>query len=59
MLTREDLPKRNFVRPSDEAVKINTGTVDAWFHLWALPASLYLGWLRNLHREARRAARSV
>jgi hypothetical protein len=31
--------------------------IDAWFHMLALPASLYLGAIRNAHQDARAAAR--
>ena len=27
--------------------------IDAWFHMWTIPAQAYLYWLRELHRHAR------
>jgi hypothetical protein len=31
--------------------------IDAWFHMLALPASLYLAAIRHQHQDARRLAR--
>jgi hypothetical protein len=42
---------------SFERAKINVAFVDAWFQAFAILPSLYLGWLRNLHQDARTEAR--
>ena len=52
MLTREDLPERLTYKSHSQASRT---ALDAWFTAWALPASLYLGWIRSLHGAARRA----
>jgi hypothetical protein len=59
MLTREDLPKlpeRPFQprKTATQALLTPSAAVDAYFSLLALPASLWLGWIRNAHHAARR-----
>lgn len=40
-------------RPADSCNLTNRHVVDAWFHAWTVPASLWLRWVAELHNAAR------
>ena len=58
MLTSTDLPQRPFRpgKPAQDARLTPAAMVDAYFHLLALPASLWLAAVTRAHADLRRAA---
>jgi hypothetical protein len=42
------------VTPTSKSYRHDRDAVDMWFHLWSIPATAWLRWLSELHRQARR-----